>query len=578
MGALITAKENFHAVSLSGGKDSTCLLLLMIERGLPIDAVIWADTGMEFPEMYGHISKVDEHLYRERGLHITTLRSPKSFEYMMFDEPKQKPSTLENRARLGVPPYGNGWPGIKVRWCTGQLKTHQINKELTRLKGQHRLQQYVGIAADEAHRCKDLHYRKAAAAERKLEKANVNALYQKSLEENPGLSSNPLSRWQQKQAIKRQYAAARRAGQTAATVGQTTAHTAQSTKKAAKKSRQAADFARRHKKGLLIAAGLFLVVAFFLNCMSSCSVLVQGGMSGIASTTYPSTDEAMLGAEAAYAGMEAELQNYLDTYESTHSYDEYHFDLDEIGHDPYVLISILTAYHQGEWTLDEVQVTLDMLFEKQYILTERVVVETRHDSEGDPYSWYICYVTLENTDLSHLPVYIMGEDQLSMYAVYMATLGNRPDLFPQSQYPNASQKEDYLDYDVPPEALEDEQFAAMLEEAEKYLGYPYVWGGSSPSTSFDCSGYVSWVLNHSGWDVGRLGAQGLCNICTPVTAANAKPGDLVFFKGTYDTPGVSHCGIYVGNGMMIHCGSPISYANLNTSYWQEHLYCYGRLP
>lgn len=300
------------------------------------------------------------------------------------------------------------------------------------------------------YRSHKLHpYRKAAAAERKLEKANVNALYQKSLQANPGLSSNPLSRWQQKQAVKRQYAAARRAGQTAATVGQTTAHTAQSAKTAAKKSRQAADFARRHKKGFLIAAGLFLAVAFFLNCMSSCSVLVQGGMSGIASTTYPSTDEAMLGAEAAYAGMEAELQDYLDTYESTHSYDEYHFDLDEIGHDPYVLISILSAYHQGEWTLDEVQKTLDMLFEKQYILTERVVVETRYDSEGDPYSWYICYVTLENTDLSHLPVYIMGEDQLSMYATYMATLGNRPDLFPQSQYPGASVVEDYLDYDVP---------------------------------------------------------------------------------------------------------------------------------
>lgn len=393
-------------------------------------------------------------------------------------------------------------------------------------------------------------YRKAAAAERKLGKANVNALYQKSLQENPVLSSNPLSRWQQKQAIKRQYAAA--------TVGQTATNTARSAKTAAKKSRQAADFARRHKKGFLVAAGLFLAVAFFLNCMSSCSVLVQGGMSGVAGTTYPSTDEAMLGAEDAYAGMEAELQDYLDTYESAHSYDEYHFDLDEIGHDPYVLISILTAYHQREWTLDEVQGTLDMLFEKQYILTERVVVETRYDSEGDPYSWYICYVTLENTDLSHLPVYIMGEEQLSMYAVYMATLGNRPDLFPQSQYPNASQKEDYLDYDVPPEALEDEQFAAMLEEAEKYLGYPYVWGGSSPATSFDCSGFVSWVINHSGWDVGRLGAQGLCNICTPVTAANAKPGDLVFFKGTYDTPGASHCGIYVGNGMMIHCGSPIS--------------------
>ena len=421
-------------------------------------------------------------------------------------------------------------------------------------------------------------YRKAAAAERKLGKANVNALYQKSLQENPVLSSNPLSRWQQKQAIKRQYAAARRTGQTAATVGQTTTNTARSAKTAAKKSRQAADFARRHKKGFLVAAGLFLAVAFFLNCMSSCSVLVQGGMSGVAGTTYPSTDEAMLGAEDAYAGMEAELQDYLDTYESTHSYDEYHFDLDEIGHDPYVLISILTAYHQREWTLDEVQGTLDMLFEKQYILTERVVVETRYDSEGDPYSWYICYVTLENTDLSHLPVYIMDEDKVSMYAVYIATQGNRPDLFPQSEYPNAVGREDYLDYDVPPEALEDEQFAAMLAEAEKYLGFPYVWGGSSPSTSFDCSGFVSWVINHSGWDVGRLTANGLLNICTPVSSANARPGDLIFFQGTYDTAGASHVGIYVGDGMMIHCGDPISYANINTSYWQSHFYTFGRLP
>lgn len=255
-----------------------------------------------------------------------------------------------------------------------------------------------------------------------------------------------------------------------------------------------------------------------------------------------------------------------------------------------MLISLLTAYHQGEWTLEQVQPTMEMLFDRQYVLTETVEVETRYrtetrtDSEGNShtvqvaYDYYICYVTLEVTDLSHLPVYLLDEDWLSMYATYMATLGNRPDLFPQDQYPGASVVEDYLDYDVPPEALEDEQFAAMLAEAEKYLGFPYVWGGSNPSTSFDCSGFVSWVINHSGWDVGRLGAQGLCNLCTPVTAANAKPGDLVFFKGTYDTPGVSHCGIYVGNGMMIHCGSPISYANLNTSYWQEHLYCYGRLP
>ena len=434
-------------------------------------------------------------------------------------------------------------------------------------------------------------YRKAAAAERKLEKANVNALYQKSLRENPQLASNPVSRWRQKQAIKRQYAAARQAGQAGAAMGQAAAQTAYSAKSAARKGKRSANFARRHKRGFLAAAGLLLVLAFFLNGISSCSMLLSGGGGGVVGSTYPSADDAMLGAEAAYAGMEAELQAYLDSYEANHDYDEYHYDLDEIGHDPYVLISLLTAYHQGAWTLDQVQPTLEMLFDRQYVLTETVEVETRYrtetrtDSEGNsytvqvPYDYYICYVTLEVTDLSHLPVYIMGEDQLSMYATYMATLGNRPDLFPQDQYPGASAVEDYLDYDVPPEALEDEQFAAMLAEAEKYLGYPYVWGGSSPATSFDCSGFVSWVINHSGWDVGRLGAQSLFNICTPVSAENAKPGDLVFFTGTFDcdTP-VSHCGIYVGGGMMIHCGSPISYANLTSSYWQEHLYSYGRLP
>ena len=410
-------------------------------------------------------------------------------------------------------------------------------------------------------------------AESKYVKATADYHFRMAAQEHPEMSGNPVSRMWRKHRLKKQYQ--KRAREAAKTGAASAAKKTAATEKAGAKI---AGFVKRHPVGVLLALACLLIVFLFQSCTSALAPLGSGAGGGIGATTYAAKDEDILAAEAAYCDMEAELQGYLDSYTATHSYDEYHFDLDEIGHDPYVLISILTAYHQGEWTLDEVQVTLDMLFEKQYILTERVVVETRHDSEGDPYSWYICYVTLENTDLSHLPVYIMGEDQLSMYAVYMATLGNRPDLFPQSQYPNASQKEDYLDYDVPPEALEDEQFAAMLEEAEKYLGYPYVWGGSSPSTSFDCSGYVSWVLNHSGWDVGRLGAQGLCNICTPVTAANAKPGDLVFFKGTYDTPGVSHCGIYVGNGMMIHCGSPISYANLNTSYWQEHLYCYGRLP
>lgn len=436
-------------------------------------------------------------------------------------------------------------------------------------------------------------YRKAAAAEHRLEKANVNALYHKSLRENPQLASNPLSRLRQKQAIKKQYAAVKRAGQTAGTAGKTAGNTAKAAKTAAQKGSQAAGLLWRHKKGSLIVIALFLIVCLLLNCLSSCSVLLQGGLSGLAGSTYPAKDSDMLGAEDAYAEMEADLQYELDHYESLHSgYDEYHYDLDEIKHDPYVLVSILTAYHQGEWTLDEVQGTLAMLFEKQYILTERVEVETRYRTETDtwtdeegnshtdtyevPYDYYICYVTLENFDLSHVPVYIMSEEQLSLYAVYMSTLGNRPDLF--AGHPNAAGREDYLDYDVPPEALEDETFAAMLAEAEKYLGFPYVWGGSSPSTSFDCSGFVSWVINHSGWDVGRLGAQGLCDICTPVSAANARPGDLIFFKGTYDTPGVSHCGIYVGNSMMIHCGSPISYANINSSYWQSHFYTFGRLP
>lgn len=451
-----------------------------------------------------------------------------------------------------------------------------------------------GRMAQSAYRSHKLKpYRKAAVAEHRLEKANVNALYHKSLRENPQLASNPLSRFRQKQAIKKQYAAAKRAGQTAGTAGKTAGNTARAAKTAAQKGGQAAGFLWRHKKGSLIVIALFLIVCLLLNSLSSCSVLLQGGLSGLAGSTYPAKDSDMLGAEDAYAEMEADLQYELDHYESLHSgYDEYHYDLDEIKHDPYVLVSILTAYHQGEWTLDEVRGTLAMLFEKQYILTERVEVETRYRTETDtwtdeegnshtdtyevPYDYYICYVTLENFDLSHVPVYIMNEEQLSLYAVYMSTLGNRPDLF--AGHPNAAGREDYLDYDVPPEALEDETFAAMLQEAEKYLGFPYVWGGSSPSTSFDCSGFVSWVINHSGWDVGRLGAQGLCDICTPVSAANARPGDLIFFKGTYDTPGVSHCGIYVGNSMMIHCGDPISYANINSSYWQSHFYTFGRLP
>ena len=489
-----------------------------------------------------------------------------------------------------------------VRDAPANFVLSQVHREVRQseddnvgVEAAHKVEQAVesgGRLVQSSHRAHQLKpYRAAIRAEKKLERANLDALQKKAEIDSP--TSNPVSKWQQKQAIKKQYAAAKH-NQAAQTTAKAAENTAKAAKKAAEKAEKAGKYVWEHRRSFAIAAAILLMLAFLLNGLSSCSVIMDGVGSGIAASTYPSQDADMLGAEAQYCEMEAELQRYLDTYESTHDYDEYHFDLDTIEHDPYVLISIITALHQGEWTLDEVQGTLQMLFDRQYILTEDVVVETRYRTETDtwtdadgnthtdtyqvPYDYYICTVTLENFNLSHVPVYIMSEEQLGMYATYMATLGNRPDLFPGSGYIGKYVEGSYTDYDIPPEALDDEVFAAIIKEAEKYLGYPYIWGGSSPSTSFDCSGFVSWVINHSGWDVGRLGAQGLCNICTPVSSANVKPGDLVFFTGTYDTPGVSHVGIYVGNNMMIHCGDPISYANLNSSYWQSHFYRYGRLP
>ena len=489
-----------------------------------------------------------------------------------------------------------------VRDAPANFVLSQVHREVRQseddnvgVEAAHKVEQAVesgGRLVQSSHRAHQLKpYRAAIRAEKKLERANLDALQKKAEIDSP--TSNPVSKWQQKQAIKKQYAAAKH-NQAAQTTAKAAENTAKAAKKAAEKAEKAGKYVWEHRRGFAIAAAILLMLAFLLNGLSSCSVIMDGVGSGIAASTYPLQDADMLGAEAQYCEMEAELQRYLDTYESTHDYDEYHFDLDTIEHDPYVLISIITALHQGEWTLDEVQGTLQMLFDRQYILTEDVVVETRYRTETDtwtdadgnthtdtyqvPYDYYICTVTLENFNLSHVPVYIMSEEQLGMYATYMATLGNRPDLFPGSGYIGKYVEGSYTDYDIPPEVLDDEVFAAIIKEAEKYLGYPYIWGGSSPSTSFDCSGFVSWVINHSGWDVGRLGAQGLCNICTPVSSANVKPGDLVFFTGTYDTPGVSHVGIYVGNNMMIHCGDPISYANLNSSYWQSHFYRYGRLP
>ena len=485
-------------------------------------------------------------------------------------------------------------------------KIHSVEKDNSGVEGAHKSEELAerGIRAGarqvrKSRRSRKLKpYRAAAKAEKAAFKANADFQYQKALHDNPQLAaSNPVSRFWQKQQIKRQYAKAVRTGgaKSARKAAENTRKAAQKTAEATKKT---AAFVGRHWKAFLIAGCALLLFIMISAGISSCSSLFSGGITSVISTSYVSEDADMLGAEADYAALEAELQSRIDNIERDHpGYDEYRYDLDDIEHDPYVLTSILTALHL-EYTRAEVQSTLAMLFERQYTLTLTEETEVRYrterrtgsytDADGNthtytytvevPYNYYILNVKLENFNLSHLPVYIMTEEQLSMYAVYMSTLGNRPDLFPHSAYPNASTLREPTYYEIPPEALEDETFAAIIAEAEKYLGYPYVWGGSNPNTSFDCSGYVSWVINHSGWNVGRLGAQGLCNICTPVTGAQARPGDLIFFKGTYDTPGVSHVGIYVGNGMMIHCGNPISYANVNTTYWKNHFYAYGRLP
>lgn len=527
-----------------------------------------------------------EHVFDEAsGTAKTKLR----FDTVDKSPPKLKPNPLGRPLReVAVQAHG---------------KIHEVEHENVGVESGHKAEELAEHGAGGAIRWERRHrklkpYRAAEKAERKAVNANAEYLYQKALHDNPEmLSGNPLNRFFQKQQLKREYAKAARTAKAAGSTAQATAKSAEKTaeatataaKKAAEKAKEAAEFVARHWKGVLVVLAGFLLIVMLIGGLQSCSALVGAAGGGVAASSYQSEDADILAAEAAYCALEAELQEYLDTYERTHDYDEYHYDLDEIKHDPYVLASILSALHDGAWTASEVQGTLQMLFEKQYILTETVVTEvryrtvTRTDSEGNeyevevPYNYYICTVELENFDLSHLPVYIMDEETLSKYALYMSVLGNKPELFGDSEYIPKYITNRPEGYEIPPSAMEDETFAAVITEAEKYLGYPYVWGGSSPSTSFDCSGFVSWVLTNSGvCNTGRLGAQGLYNISTPVS--NPQPGDLVFFVGTYDTPGVSHVGIYVGNSMMIHCGDPISYSNLNSSYWQAHFYAYARPP
>ena len=501
-------------------------------------------------------------------------------EKLAKQKPPKKPGPVKKAGRA----VGGGVHGF----VHGKL--YEVEQENVGTEGAHRSELVGESALRHGSRYVKRQIRQHPAkavqkAESRHIKATADYYYRKTVEEHPEMRGSTLSRYMQKQKIKRQYA--KQAREAAKQGAKTAEKTAVATEKLAART---VAFVKRHPVGVLLFLAFFLLLVMMQSCMSSLVTLGNGAAGAIGASTYAAEDTDLLGAEAAYCALEDELRDYLDTYTRTHDYDEYHFNLDDIEHDPYVLLSLVSAWHEGAWTLDEVQGTLQMLFDRQYILTESVVTEQRYyietdtwtDEEGNThsdsyrvyYDYYICTVTLENFNLSHLPIYIMGEDRLSRYALYMATLGNRPDLFPSSPYV-AKYTGDPVEHEVPEAYLADETFAAILAEAERYIGYPYVWGGYKPSTSFDCSGFVSYVYNQCGWDFGRLGAQGLYNISTRTNSP--RPGDLVFFTGTYDTPGVSHVGIYVGDGWMLHCGDPIGYANLNTSYWQSHFYAYGRL-
>ena len=449
-------------------------------------------------------------------------------------------------------------------------------------------------AASVRRTLKDRPYARVLRAERAADRANLKALYKEAELKNPSWGASPLSRFQQKRAIKKAYAEAK-AGRVVDNTVKASEFAAKAVQKSEAVGSKVMQLFVQHKKGFIIIGVIGLMFLMFSSLLSSCSLMMSSATSSGVMTTYPSEDADMLAAEEQYKAKEAELQEYLDNYESSHDYDEYHFELDEIEHDPYVLISMLTAMQEGGWKIDEVESLLQTIFDRQYTLTENVEVETRYRTETETYTdedgntttesyevsydYYICTVTLENFDLSHLPVYLMDEDHLSLYSVYMATLGNRPDLFGESSYVGKYYG-GQSSYTVPAEALADEQFAAMITEAEKYLNYPYVWGGSSPSTSFDCSGFICWVLNHCGvgWNVGRTTAEGLRGMCSYVSPSDAKPGDLIFFEKTYNTSGASHIGIYVGENTMLHCGDPIQYTRIDTSYWQSHFMQFGRLP
>lgn len=444
-------------------------------------------------------------------------------------------------------------------------------------------------------------YKKLKRLEKKADKDAVDSIFAERMKSDPQAGSNFFSRWRQKQAIKKEYAAAK-AG--AAAAENTAAGTAKAAQGTASMTEKAFQFVQSHSHIIIGIAAVGLLVLVIAGSVSSCSVLINGGGNVVLGTSYTAEDEDLKGVETDYTKLEDKLRKQIDRIETDHpGYDEYRYNLAEIGHNPYELASLLTVEFEN-YTRSQVQARLQSIFEAQYELKleEKVEIRTRKETRvgyrynpitgtGHTYTYQVTvqyeYKILNVTLLNRGVDYVarnsgLTDDQLQRYEVTLECRGNRDDLFAGIAFATpdgAGSSGEYQDYDIPGEALTDEKFRKMITEAEKYLGYPYVWGGSSPSTSFDCSGFVSWVINHcgNGWNVGRQTANGLMGKCDIIPKSEAKPGDLIFFQKTYNTSGASHVGIYVGNGMMIHCGNPISYASIETNYWRQHYYCMGRI-
>ena len=444
-------------------------------------------------------------------------------------------------------------------------------------------------------------YKKLERLEKKADKDAVDSIFAERMKSDPQAGSNFFSRWRQKQAIKKEYAAAK-AG--AAAAENTAAGTAKAAQGTASMTEKAFQFVQSHSHIIIGIAAVGLLVLVIAGSVSSCSVLINGGGNVVLGTSYTAEDEDLKGVETDYTKLEDKLRKQIDRIETDHpGYDEYRYNLAEIGHNPYELASLLTVEFEN-YTRSQVQARLQCIFEAQYELKleEKVEIRTRKETRvgyrynpitgtGHTYTYQVTvqyeYKILNVTLLNRGVDYVarnsgLTDDQLQRYEVTLDCRGNRDDLFAGIAFATpdgAGSSGEYQDYDIPGEALTDEKFRKMITEAEKYLGYPYVWGGSSPSTSFDCSGFVSWVINHcgNGWNVGRQTANGLMGKCDIIPKSEAKPGDLIFFQKTYNTSGASHVGIYVGNGMMIHCGNPISYASIETNYWRQHYYCMGRI-